>query len=286
MQSLADPARGPRRCGAARRPVPAAIWVRHEKPSATSSVSAGAARTCGQQELLADRHRDLVLLAGVIAERAGHAAATGVRHLGVDAGAPEQVRTALRSPPSGGSARGSAPGARRRGGSQSGAWRSSSSSSMTVCGPAAGHARRGASACAARRGTPTRSSARARAPARPSSIGSDSASSVSRSVRLASVSMPKSYRGRPQQSRLRGSSTANPAASSTSDRGLAGMSGSNRSVNVSGQRTTRRPSTVAAATGSRCEPVAERLGARTAARRAPRRCRASRLPRRRCPARG
>src|SRR6476646_769532 len=47
-----------------------------------------------EQDALADRHRNLVALARLVAERSGHSAAAGVRELGIDASAGQEVTLA------------------------------------------------------------------------------------------------------------------------------------------------------------------------------------------------
>ena len=66
-------------CSASRW-APSAIWWRQLVPSATISVSASASRTARQQRQLGHLHRDVVVL-GLVAEAAGHAAAARLDRL-------------------------------------------------------------------------------------------------------------------------------------------------------------------------------------------------------------
>ena len=66
------------------------IWVRQEKPSASTTVSSSACAQPRQQRLLGAGLADLAV-AGGEAEVAGQAAAAGVEPLDVDAGPLEQL---------------------------------------------------------------------------------------------------------------------------------------------------------------------------------------------------
>ena len=77
----------------ASRPVPSAIWWRQLVPQATSSVSGAAARILGSTPSSPILHRHIVML-GLEAERAGHAAAGRIEGLDLESGDQAQARSA------------------------------------------------------------------------------------------------------------------------------------------------------------------------------------------------
>ena len=85
--------RAPRRWKRGCRPVPAVICVRHENPSATSSVSAAAARPRASRTARRSASTSYCSPAG--AERPGHPAAARLGHLCLDAGEGEQAASLI-----------------------------------------------------------------------------------------------------------------------------------------------------------------------------------------------
>ena len=129
---------------------------------------------------------------------------------------------------------------------------------------AAARPRRAAASSSARRGTPRRSSARARRPARRPGSRPQDASSDALEVATGEVEEAVVVERAPAaEARRRGTTTRNPAASSTST-AAAPISDSKWFVNVSGQRITGRAACDRAGARS-CEPGLKRRSARTAA---------------------